>query len=49
MVIIKGLKAHALVVHERSISQNPKSKQKCKENAHVELNKEGYLLKRHFG
>jgi hypothetical protein len=42
MGIIKGPKEHALVVHDRSSSQNPKCKHKGKGKAHAEPNKEGY-------
>jgi hypothetical protein len=42
MGIIKGPKAHALVVHDGKNSQNPKSKRKGKEKVHVDPKKEGY-------
>jgi hypothetical protein len=42
MGIIKVPKPHALVVHDGSSSQNPKSKRKGKENAHADPNKERY-------
>jgi len=41
MGIIKGPKAHALVVHCGSNSQNPKSKRKGKKKVHVDQKKEG--------
>jgi hypothetical protein len=42
MGIIKGPKAHALVVHDGNNSQNPKSKRKGKEKVHEDPKKEGY-------
>ena len=42
MGIIKGQKAQALVLHDGRSSQNPKSKRKGKEKAHVDPKKEGY-------
>jgi hypothetical protein len=42
MGIIKGPKAHALVVHDGRNYQNLKSKPKGKGKAYAELNKEGY-------
>jgi hypothetical protein len=42
MGIIKGPKAHALVLHDGNNSQNPKSKRKGKEKAHADPKKEGY-------
>jgi hypothetical protein len=41
MGIIMGPKAHALVVHDGSNSQNPKYKRKGKEKVHVDPKKEG--------
>jgi hypothetical protein len=42
MWIIKGSNAHALVVHGRSNTCNPKTKRKGKGKAHAEPKKEGY-------